>query len=72
MKHLYKSSKVIYNAHQKQYEIWYKNWFFWRFDSCYKIDEHLKDERAKELAIARAASMLDTVEVWKQSVIFYP
>lgn len=71
MKHLYKSSKVIYDAHQKQYEVWYKNWFFWRYDSCYKISEYLKDGIAKEKAIERAGSLLDTVEVWKQSVIFY-
>jgi hypothetical protein len=71
MKILYKSSKVIYNAHQKQYEIWYKNWFVWRFDSCYQVSEYLKDDIAKEKAIERAQALLDTVEIWKQSNIMY-
>lgn len=71
MKILYKSSKVIYNAHEKKYEIWYKNWFVWRFDTCYKVDEYLNSETAKEKAIERAQALLNTVEVWKQSNINY-
>lgn len=71
MKILYKSSKVIYNAHQKQYEIWYKNWFVWRFDSCYQVSEYLKDDIAKKQAIERAQALLNTVEIWKQSNIMY-
>lgn len=71
MKVLYKSAKVVYNAHLKQYEIWYRNWLFWHFDSCYKVGEHLNDERAKEQAINRAAALLNTVEVWKQSNLMY-
>jgi hypothetical protein len=71
MKILYKSSKVIYDAHQKQYEIWYKNWFVWRFDSCYQVSEYLKDDIAKEKAIERAQALLNTVEIWKQSNIMY-
>ncbi len=71
MKVLYKSAKVIYNAHLKQYEIWYRNWLFWHFDSCYKVGDYLKDERAKELAIERASGLLNTVEVWKQSNVTY-
>ena len=71
MKILYKTAKVIYNAHLNQYEIWYKNWFFWHFDSCYKVSEYLKNEMAKDKAIERAQALLDTVEVWKQSNITY-
>ena len=71
MKILYKTSKIIYNAHQKQYEIWYKNWFVWRFDSCYQVSEYLKDDIAKEKAIERAQALLNTVEIWKQSNIMY-
>lgn len=76
MKPLYKSVKVIYNAHQKQYEIWYRNWFMWHFDSCYKFDEdlsrpnHYRDkQRAEEMAIEQAKCMLNTVEVWRGSTI---
>jgi len=74
MKPLYKSVKVIYNAHQKQYEIWYRNWFVWHFDSCYKFDEdasrpnHYRNKhRAEEMAIEHAKGMLNTVEVWRGS-----
>ena len=81
MKHLFKSTKVIFNAHQKQYEVYYKNWFIWRFDSCYKYDEkdgksyspvHYCDkDSAKQRAITRAEDMLETVEVWRRSVTYY-
>lgn len=71
MKFLYKTVKVIYNGHHKQYEIWYRNWFKWHFDSCYKISEHLNQERAKELAIERAQGMLGTAEVWRQTQVYY-
>lgn len=83
MKHLFKSTKVIYDAHLKEYQVYYKNWFFWHFDSCYKFDE--RDEKgylktrthyremheAEKKAIERAKAMLDTVEIWKQSNISY-
>ena len=82
MKHLYKSTKVIFDAHQKEYQVYYKNWFVWKFDSCYKYDEnvpgksyspiHFCDkDTAKQRAIARAECMLETVEVWRQSQIWY-
>jgi hypothetical protein len=69
MRPLYKSTKVIYNAHELQYEIWYKTFVIWKFDSCYKIGEYLKDERAKELAINRAQAMLNSCEIWKKHVL---
>ena len=80
MKHLFKSTKVIFNAHQNQYEVYYKNWFVWRFDSCYKFDEkkasynpvhYCDNEQARKRAIARAEAMLETVEVWRRSVVYY-
>jgi hypothetical protein len=81
MKPLYKSTKVIYDAHLKQYQVYYKNWFTWKFDSCYKYDErdginytpvhYCTKEQAEERAINRAKAMLDTVEVWKQSQVLY-
>lgn len=70
-KNLYKTVKVIYDDHQKRYEIWYKNFFIWRYDSCYKISEYITKERAKELAIERAEGMLNTVEVWRRSNFDY-
>jgi len=81
LKHLFKSTKVIFNAHQKQYEVYYKNWFIWRFDSYYRYDEkdgksyrpvHYCDkDSAKQRAITRAEDMLETVEVWRRSVTYY-
>ena len=71
MKSLYKTVKVLYNGHLKRYEIWYRNWFFWQFDSCYKESEYLSQERARELAIERAQGLLNTTEVWRQSTNFY-
>jgi hypothetical protein len=80
MKTIYKSTKVIYDAHLKEYQVYYKNWFIWKFDSCYKFDEkkasynpvhYCSEEQAKERAINRASAMLSTVEVWKQSNITY-
>ncbi len=78
MKLLYKTTKVIYDAHLKQYQVYYKNWLFWKFDSAYKFDEHpsrpvhyADKKKAEERAINRASAMLDTVEVWKQTNITY-
>ena len=76
MKPLYKSVKVIYDAHMKQYEIYYRNWFFWHYDSCYKFDDEKEKykplhyqtrEGAEERAIQRASNMLKSSLVWKQS-----
>ena len=79
MKNIFKSTKVIYDAHLKEYQVYYKNWFFWRFDSAYKFDErdsqgyltskiHYREKHeAEKRAIEHASAMLDTVEVWKRS-----
>ena len=65
MKNLFKQTKVVYCAHLQEYRVYYKNFLFWRFDHTYRIGPHLKNERAKELAIERAKNMLDTVEVYR-------
>lgn len=67
IKPLFKTVKVIHNAHLKQYEVWYKNFIFWHFDSCYKMSEYTNEEMTKTRAIDRAAAMLKTEEVWRQS-----
>jgi hypothetical protein len=84
MKTLFKSTKVIFDAHLKQYQVYYKNWFVWHLDSCYKYDErdskgylssveHYCDkDTAKQRAITRAENMLETVEVWRRSQVYYP
>lgn len=72
MKPLYKRAKVLFNAHQKQYEVWYCNWFRWRFKSCYRFDENTSrpfhyrtKQRAEEMALEQAKAMLNSVEVWR-------
>jgi hypothetical protein len=78
MKPLYKSTKVIYNAHLKQYEVYYRNWFVWHYDCAYKFDENPKYPihyctrgEAEKRAIQRASDMLKSTLVWKQSNFTY-
>ena len=71
MKKLFLQTKVVYDAHLKEYNVQYKNFLFWKFAECYKVSEHLLDERAKELAIEHAKNMLDTVEVYRSPKPFY-
>jgi uncharacterized UPF0160 family protein len=71
MRKLFKQTKVVYDAHQKTYNVYYKNFLSWRFDSAYRVHEYLRDEIAKAKAIERAQAMLDTVEIWKSSEIHY-
>lgn len=83
MKPLYKTTKVIFDAHLKEYQVYYRNWFIWHFDSCYRYDErnekgymsnptyYCDKDAAKQRAIDRASNMLKTTEVWKQSNISY-
>ena len=79
-KQLYKSTKVVYDAHQKEYQVYYKTWWypFWRYDSFYKFDEepgrfvhYCNRKQAEERAVDRAKAMLETVEVWKQTNALY-
>lgn len=77
MKPLFKTVKVIYNASNESFEVWYRNWFFWSFDSCYKFDEagskyhvyYRTKEKAEEMAINRAKAMLKSIEVFRGTAI---
>ena len=73
-KYLYKTVKVIYDAHLQEYQVWFRNWFRWHYDSCYRWDENPRrpqyyctKEQAEERAIKRAKSMLSTTEVFRES-----
>jgi len=73
MKRLFKQTKVIYDAHEQCYDVYYKNFLFWKFDRAYSVYNHNNNETAKRLAIARAENMLDTVEVYRSTEArFYP
>ena len=71
MKNLFKQTRVVYDAHLKEYNVQYKNFLFWKFAECYKVDRYVSDEKAKELAITRAKNMLDTVEVYRSPKPYY-
>ena len=79
MKNLFKQTRVIYDAHLKQYQVYYKNWFVWKFDSCYKFDENFPHHPvhycskpdAEKRAIERAKAMLETVEVYRGKQVYY-
>ena len=71
MKNLFKQTRVVYDALLKEYNVQYKNFLVWKFVECYKVSEHLPDERAKQLAIERAKAMLDTVEVYRSPKPYY-
>lgn len=77
-KSVFKSVKVEYNGHLKQYEVYYKNWFFWIFDSCYKFDEpggypthYRNQEQACDRAKERARGMLNTYVIFEESNVSY-
>ena len=77
MKYIYKKTKVVYDDHLKEYQVYYKNWFVWRYDTSYKFDDELtkhpiyycSKEDAMKRAIRRAEGMLNTVEVWSGSTV---
>jgi hypothetical protein len=71
MKSLFKQTKVVYDAHLKEYVVYYKNWLSWRHDQTYRVNDYMPDARAKELAIERAKNMLDTVEIYRSSKPVY-
>ena len=78
MKPLYKSVRVVLDAHRKEYQVEYKTFLFWKYDSCYKWDENPRNPvhycnqfEAKERAIARAEGMLNTIEIYKKSNYTY-
>ena len=77
MRHLYKTTRVVYDAHLQEYQVYYKNWLFWRFDSAYHWDKpnsvpmyYRTREKARQEAIERAQDMLQTVEIYRDTVIF--
>jgi len=66
MKHLFKKTKVVYDAHTEEYDVYYKNFLFWKLDRTYKVDrQYLPDEAAKKAAIDYANNILKTVEVYR-------
>ncbi len=74
MKRLYRSVKVVYNAHHMSYDVYYRNWFFWNFDRCFKWDEdsrypihYCTKFEAETRAIERAKNLLKTVEIFRES-----
>ena len=75
---LYKTVKVVYDAHHKSYDVYYRNWFRWHLDERYRYDEdprhpvhHKSKEQVKIRAIERAESLLNTVEVYRKSNVSY-
>lgn len=77
MKPLFETVKVEYNGHLYQYEVYYRKWFVWRFDSCYKHDlkgnpitHYHTQEEARVRAIDRAKGMLNSYEVFRESNFF--
>ena len=38
MKNLFKQTRVIYDAHLEEYQVYYKNFLFWKFDCSYGFD----------------------------------
>jgi len=71
MKPLYKTVKVVYDAHTAEYKVYYRNWFRWRFDRGYNVSKYMSPKTAGESAIERAESLLETVEVFRKSNIDY-
>jgi hypothetical protein len=67
MKTLYKSVKVVYDAHTLEYQVYYRNWVRWRFDRGYFVSNYMSPKSAREKAIERAESLLQTVEVFRKS-----
>ena len=83
MKNLFKQTRVIYDAHLKEYQVYHKNFLFWKYDGCYKFDErdsqgyltnrvHYCDKHeAEQRAIARAKAMLETVEIYRGKQVYH-
>jgi hypothetical protein len=71
MKPLYKTVKVVYDAHTAEYKVYYRNWFRWHFDRGYNVSKYMSPMSAREKAIERAESLLETVEVFRKSNMDY-
>ncbi len=77
-KNLFNSVKVIYDAHTKSFDVYYRKWFVWKLDSTYKFDDDARypihyatKDQAKQRAIDQANALLDTVEIYRKSNISY-
>ncbi len=78
MKLIYKSAKVVYDAYLEEYQVYYKNWLIWKYDTCFKYDNNPKfpvhyktKEEAEKRAIERASALLKTSVIWQQSNFSY-
>lgn len=77
MKYLYKTVRVVHDVHLSEYKVQYRKWFRWIEDRQYRYDRpttkqyYCPQDRAKELAIARAEDLLNTAVVWQQSLVTY-
>jgi hypothetical protein len=40
MKKLFKQTKVVYDAHMKEYVVYYKNWLYWKHDQTFKVGQY--------------------------------
>ena len=65
MKYLFRKTKVVYDAHMQEYNVYYKNFLFWKYDRTYKVSEYMRDDVAMQTAIAYANNILKTVEVYR-------
>ena len=65
MKRLFKKTKVVYDAHLDEYQVYYKNFLFWNLHRSYVVTQYLRDDAAKAAAVELAKNMLDTVEVYR-------
>ena len=65
MKHLFKQTKVVYDAHMQEYKIYIRNFLFWKYDRSYKVGQYMRDEVARENAITYAKNILNTVEIYR-------
>jgi hypothetical protein len=77
-KTLFKTVKVVYDAHTKSYDVYYRNWFIWQFFTSYRYDENPRhpihyctQDEAKQRAIDRAEALLQTVEIYRKTNTFY-
>jgi hypothetical protein len=65
MRKLFKQTKVVYDAHFRTYDVYYKDFLIWKYEQTYRVSVSLDDFTAKRMAIERAKNMLETVEIWR-------
>ena len=71
-KYLFEKTKVVHNKRFGRFDIYYKNFLFWKYECCqpYDIPGRTRfygytEKQAEEAAIQTAKDMLDTVEVYR-------